>query len=68
MSQNALPSSFNVCATCALWAGARSTEPTRTLSKFDNTTKGECLGGGFNRAQMNPLATCQQWQKWPAIK
>ena len=68
MSQNALPSSFKVCATCALWGGARTTEPTRTLSKFDNVTKGECLGGGFNRAQMNPKATCRQWQKWAAIK
>ncbi len=68
MSSNSLPKSFKVCATCALWAGRRSANPTRSLASFDTTEKGECLGGGFNRLIMSPMATCREWQAWAVLR
>ena len=33
--ENRLPSSFKVCATCALWAGIRSTDAFGSYSVFE---------------------------------
>lgn len=66
--ENRLSSSFKVCATCALWAGSRSTDGCNTLSVFEQNQTGKCCGGGFNQAQMNPIASCGKWQKWQALK
>ena len=68
MSENSLPPSFTVCATCAFWGGARTTNALRNYSTFNNSAKGECLGGGFNHAQMSPTAACGQWQKWSVLQ
>ncbi len=67
MSSNTLPPSFKVCATCALWAGIRSPYALRNYVTFEMDQTGECCGGGFNRAQLNPMASCAQWQKWPVL-
>ena len=66
--ENRLPSSFKVCATCALWAGSRSTDVFGSYSVFEQKQTGKCCGGGFNQAQMNPMASCSKWQKWQALK
>ena len=66
--ENRLPSSFKVCATCALWAGCRSTDAFGSYSVFEQNQTGKCCGGGFNQAQMNPMASCSKWQKWQALK
>lgn len=68
MSRNSLPKSFRVCATCALWGGRRSANPTRNLAIFDTMESGECLGGGFNRAKMFSIATCHEWEAWGVLK
>jgi len=68
MSQTSLPPSFKNCATCAFWGGARTANPTRSLVVFESEQRGECLGGGFNRATMNPLASCSQWEKWSVLR
>ena len=68
MSSNTLPPSFKVCATCALWAGGRSTDSLRNSSIFEMDQTGECCGGGLNRANTNPMASCSQWQKWTVLK
>ena len=34
--ENRLPSSFKVCATCALWAGSRSTDAFGSYSVFEH--------------------------------
>ena len=44
MSSNTLPPSFKVCATCALWAGGRSTDSLRNSSIFEMDQTGECCG------------------------
>jgi hypothetical protein len=67
MSQNSLPPSFKVCATCALWGGARGTDPLRNYSIFESDQSGQCLGGGFNMAQMNPTASCGSWVVWAVL-
>ncbi|MBR1983255.1 MAG: hypothetical protein IKA12_01035 [Clostridia bacterium] len=66
--ENRLPSSFKVCATCALWAGSRSTDAFGSYSVFEQNLTGKCCGGGFNQAQLNPMASCSKWQKWQALK
>lgn len=69
MSQeNTIGSSFTVCATCALWGGGRRVNPLRSLVTYYSDSRGECLGGGFNRAQMSPMASCPQYQRWPVLK
>jgi hypothetical protein len=66
--ENRLPSSFKVCATCALWAGSRSTDAFGSYSIYEDSQTGKCCGGGFNQGQMNPMASCSKWQKWQALK
>ncbi len=66
--ENRLPSSFKLCATCGLWAGSRSTDVFCSYSIFEQNQTGKCCGGGFNQAQMNPMACCSKWQKWQVLK
>lgn len=66
--ENRLPSSFKVCATCALWAESRSADAFGSYSVFEQNQTGKCCGCGFNQAQMNPMASCSKWQKWQALK
>ena len=54
--ENRLPSSFEVCATFALWAGRRSTDAFGSYSVFEQNQTGKSCGGGINQAQMNPMA------------
>lgn len=63
-----LPPSFKVCGTCMKWAGQRSINSTRTLSEFDPAHRGQCVGGGFNFAQVTGQTTCSEWQVWPVLK
>jgi len=67
MSQNTLPKSFKVCATCAFWGGTRTAE-FGGYSKFEQNQKGKCQGGVFNNIQMSPMATCNKWELWPPIR
>jgi len=56
---------MRICATCAKWGGGRGTDSIRAVAIFESEQKGECLGGGFNRIQKEPHATCGQWEVWP---
>lgn len=67
MSESQLPPSFKNCATCAFWGGARTANASRNYVIFESNQKGECLGGGFNRAMMDPRSSCGQWEKWPVL-
>lgn len=53
------------CSTCVFWSGARKLRPGGSV-EFHPYSKGHCQGGGFRYAQMAALATCRQWQLWPA--
>jgi hypothetical protein len=69
MSQEStIGSNFTVCATCALWGGGRMLNPLRSLVTFYSDSRGECLGGGFNRSQMSPMASCNKYQRLPSLK
>jgi hypothetical protein len=67
MGQNKLRKSFKVCATCALWGGMRTAE-FGGYAKFEQNQKGKCCGGGYNNAQMTPMAKCNKWELWPPIR
>lgn len=63
-----LPSSYKVCATCALWAGVRTTDGCNVLSVFEQNQTGKCCGGALNMAQTNSMTSCGKWQKWQALR
>ena len=46
-------------------AGTRKIKPDGQV-EIHPYSKGHCQGGGFRYAQMAALATCRQWQLWPA--
>ena len=60
-----LPKASKLCSTCIFWAGARKIMPGDHV-EVHPYSKGDCLGGGFQYASMAALATCSQWQLWPA--
>ncbi len=54
-----------LCSTCAFWAGTRKIKPDGQV-EIHPYSKGRCQGGGCSVAKMAALATCRQWQIWPA--
>lgn len=66
--KNRLSSAFKVCATCALWAGNRTTDGGNALSVFEQNQTGKCCGGAFNHSQTTPMTNCGSWQKWQALE
>lgn len=54
-----------LCSTCSFWAGTRKLRPGGRV-EIHPYSKGHCQGGGFQYAPMAALATCPQWQLWPA--
>lgn len=64
MAMQNLFKNFRVCATCVHWCGNRRPDATRSLIRFDNSEKGECAGGGFDRLKMNAMATCNKYKQW----
>ena len=54
-----------LCSTCVFWAGSRKAKPDGQV-EIHPYSKGHCRGGGFRYARMAALATCRQWQLWPA--
>jgi len=56
------------CATCALWGGDREINPTRTVVTVLQNSKGMCIGGGHNRAQVPSTGTCAKYEKLPSLK
>lgn len=67
MATNKLSKSFKVCATCGLWAGARTSE-FGGFAKFESSSKGKCCGGSFSNLQMPPMGSCKEWEIWPPIR
>ena len=60
---------MKLCATCALWGGARQVNPTRAFVTTQTpTTKGECMGGGHNRAQTPATGTCSKYVKLQMLR
>ena len=68
MGKVTAPGSVKFCATCGLWGGPRGANGLRNLAEYDTTSKGECLGGGFNRLMVPAISHCNQWIKWSALK
>ncbi len=63
------PSTWQVCATCTHWAGSRDVSTFRDRVEYDSDrVRGECVGGGWNRTERSPSATCSQWVKWSVLK
>jgi hypothetical protein len=59
----------NNCATCQLWGGNRDMHASRAVVYTQGAgEKGECLGGGHNRAQVPASGHCSQYQKWSALR
>jgi hypothetical protein len=64
-----IPKSWNNCATCERWAGARKLSVFRDQSEVEDTTNtGECVGGGFDRMPMSAMQSCSQWELWGLLK
>ena len=63
-----IPSSWRNCCTCEFWAGSRRPSAFRNMSEYVIYTKGECAGGGYNRAMMDGLSSCGRWKKWGVLK
>ena len=59
-----IPKNWKNCMTCNKWCGQR--QPNDPWAHFikceDAQTKGKCLGGGFNGADMTALSTCSKWE------
>jgi hypothetical protein len=53
------------CSTCVYWGGSRQVKPGGQV-EIHPYSKGHCQGGGFRYALMAALATCGQWELWPA--
>jgi len=54
-----------LCRTCTFWAGTRKIRPGGQV-EVHPYSKGHCRGGGFQYIAMAALASCSQWQLWPA--
>ncbi len=54
-----------LCSTCVFWAGTRKIKPDGQV-EIHPYSKGHCQGGGFQYASMAAMASCPQWQLWPA--
>lgn len=66
---NSKPANWQVCATCTHWAGARQASTFRDRAEYENDrVRGECVGGGWNRTQRAPSASCHKWVKWGVLK
>lgn len=56
-----------LCATCAKWGGDRTLHPGRNHVIASSGMKGQCMGGGHNRAQVGATARCNEYEKWSAL-
>ena len=56
-----IPSNWKICATCSHWCGRQSPDAFCKNVHYDSNERAKCAGGGFNGAQMTPMATCSKW-------
>jgi len=64
-----LPPSWKICVTCERWAGPRKASVFRDNVEYsDDSDKGECVGGVFDRQQMSANSTCNKWVKWAVLQ
>jgi len=69
-SKSATPFSKNhtVCATCDMWGGKREPQPSRVVVHVRSAgERGQCMGGGHNRAQVPATGHCSQYKKWAIL-
>jgi len=63
-------SSTKLCSTCSLWGGPR--EAMRPYPayfvRFDDCSKGLCMGGRFNYAETTCITVCGAWKKWDVLR
>lgn len=63
------PSSWNICVTCQYWGGSRKPSTFRDQAEYgSDQDTGECVGGGWDRLQKTAMSTCDNWEKWGALK
>ncbi len=61
--------SHKLCATCALWGGAREIDTGRIVVRTEGpNVKGKCLGGGHNNQLVPATGHCAQHQKWSTLR
>lgn len=65
-----LTNQFKLCATCGLWGGVRKANPPypAIFVTVEPSEKGLCMGGGFNSAKTQAIATCGSWRKWDVLR
>ena len=63
MGQTTVPTNWKNCATCTHWCGRAIADAFCSNVKVDSNEKGKCAGGGFNGAEMTPMASCSKWQQ-----
>ena len=61
--KNIVPSDWCICATCSHWCGRTSSDYWCKWVEFDNSEMARCAGGGFNGANMQPMASCTRWDQ-----
>lgn len=63
--------SSQCCATCANWAGARTTNGNAVVTEHPNT-RGKCYAGVTGSATQGPQAcdgrSCGKYSTWAALK
>lgn len=59
-----------MCVTCDLWGGVRQAKPPypAVFVYFESSTRGKCMGGGFQNTDVIAMATCSKWRKWGPLK
>ena len=56
------------CGTCAFWTGLRKPDVFRTALTVDDSAKGECTGGVWNRSIKTARSTCPDWLLWAGLQ
>lgn len=64
------PGNWNVCATCAYWAGKRESDTFGNRVTVDGPHEnGKCCipCGGWKGQNKQANSTCTDWKKWPVL-
>jgi hypothetical protein len=57
-------SAIKKCGSCQYWGGTREIDRTRRWVSYYQYDKGECIGGGRNKLQVQGCASCSKYMKW----
>lgn len=71
MANQQYSNNFKQCSNCTYWAGSRQTNTFGEYVIVDSPmTKGKCLcrGGPWHNTDRQANASCNRFEKWPALK